>query len=60
MVLALWGGKLVHAATYGVSARDPLAMSVAALALIVAALGATVGPARRAAQADPARVLRAE
>jgi predicted permease len=58
-VLSWWAAKFVAATLlFGVQARDP--MILAASAAILAATGALAGwlPARRAAQIDPAQVLR--
>jgi putative ABC transport system permease protein len=57
---ALAGGRVIDSLLYGVSARDPLTLMVALLALIaVAALGCVL-PAARASRVDPAIVLRDE
>jgi ABC-type antimicrobial peptide transport system permease subunit len=45
---------------FGVSARDPLTFSAAAIGLCVVAVVASAVPARRAARADPIVALRAE
>ena len=60
MVLSLLGGRFVTPLLFETSARDPLALGAAALALLVAALVAGVLPARAAAAADPREALQAE
>jgi len=45
---------------WGVSARDPLTLVMAALLLAACGLMASVAPARRAAKVDPMRALRCE
>jgi hypothetical protein len=59
--LGLVGSQAIAAALYaGISPRDPLAFTVAAVILILAASVGVWIPARRAAQVDPALSLRAE
>ncbi len=60
IVLALAGGRLVASLLYGISANDPIAMVVAASALMVIAAVASLAPAWRAAKADPVSALRAD
>jgi putative ABC transport system permease protein len=55
---ALLGGQFLAGVLYGISPRDPLAMSVAVGVLASAATLAVLIPARRAARVDPARLLR--
>jgi len=43
-----------------IDARNPLVYALVSAALVVAALTAVVGPARRAARVDPVKALRAE
>ncbi|HXT70600.1 MAG TPA: ADOP family duplicated permease [Vicinamibacterales bacterium] len=45
---------------YGIDARDPTVLTVAALVLIGSAAAAAIIPARRAAAIDPTRALRAD
>jgi predicted permease len=58
--LAIGAGRLIAAKLYGVSAWDPLALSLAAGTLAVAALAAAMIPARRAASISPMAALRNE
>jgi ABC-type lipoprotein release transport system permease subunit len=51
---------LVASLLYGISASDPVAMIVAASALLVIAAVASLAPAWRAAKADPVSALRAD
>jgi len=58
IVAALFAGSLLESIVYGASARDPIALSTAIAVICgVAALALTL-PARRAARANPADVLR--
>jgi putative ABC transport system permease protein len=50
--------RIMASALFGVSPTDPLTLTVVPGFLIVAALGACLIPARRAARVDPAEVLR--
>jgi putative ABC transport system permease protein len=52
--------RLVGARLYGVTAFDPLTMTVAALGVLAVALSASWIPARRATRVDPMLVLRGE
>ena len=58
--LAVGAGYLLSAQLYGVSFWDPVALGVAAAALALAALAASVVPASRAAALPPMTALRAE
>lgn len=58
--LAVGAGYLLSAQLYGVSFWDPVALGVAASALVVAALVASVVPATRAAAMAPMSALRTE
>jgi ABC-type lipoprotein release transport system permease subunit len=51
---------MLHSILYHVDARDPRLLSAAAGVLLVVALAACVGPARRAGGANPAGVLRSD
>jgi putative ABC transport system permease protein len=52
--------RVLDTLLFGVSARDPMTFLAAAVLLLLAALIACYGPARRAAQADPIVALRSE
>ncbi len=56
---AIAAGQLLMSSARDVSPRDPLALSVATVLLIVVALLASVWPARKAARVDPVVALRA-
>jgi predicted permease len=58
--LAIGAGKLIASQLYGVAIWDPLALTVAALALAIAAFIAAMIPARRAASISPMSALRTE
>ncbi len=58
--LAVGAGRLLSAQLYGVSSWDPLALTVAASALAIAAFFAAIIPAARAASISPTEALRAE
>lgn len=60
LVLALAGGRVLRSVIYGVSARDPLALAAAVLAVLFVAVLALVLPALRASRVDPALALREE
>jgi len=55
---ALVLARLVESLLYGVHPRDPAVLAVAAVALLLAAVAASVVPARRAASVDPVRCLK--
>ena len=57
---AVVAARSVAALLYGVAPLTPLPYLVAAVALLAAALGAALGPARRAGRVSPARALAAE
>jgi predicted permease len=58
LIGALIASRLFEGSLYGVSARDPMAFSVAALTLLAAGALATYLPTRRASRVDPVVVLR--
>jgi ABC-type antimicrobial peptide transport system permease subunit len=58
--LAVGAGYLLSAQLYGVSFWDPVALSVAASALALAAFTASIVPALRAAVLAPMKALRTE
>jgi predicted permease len=53
-------GRFVAGMLYGVGARDPATLALVSLVLGVAAVAATIVPARRATRVDPAVALQAE
>jgi predicted permease len=55
---ALIVGRVAAGLLYGLSERDPLALAVTVIVLLMAAGGAVVMPTRRAARLDPTLVLR--
>ncbi len=58
--LAIGAGRLISTQLYGVSIWDPLALTVAAVALAIAAFFAAIIPASRAASISPMSALRTE
>lgn len=58
LVAFLFLGRLLAPLIYGVGAADPLAIALAALALLVVGLLGALVPAARASRTDPAAVLR--
>ena len=56
--LAIGAGRLISAQLYGVSSWDPMALSVAAVALAFCAFFAAIIPALRAASISPMNALR--
>jgi predicted permease len=58
--LAIGAGKLISSELYGVSSWDPLALTVAAGALAIAAFFAAIIPAARAASISPIIALRTD
>jgi ABC-type antimicrobial peptide transport system permease subunit len=60
LVGALAASKVLRSLLFGVSPFDPLALSVAAVAVLLLALAASGLPALRAASIDPMRALRGE
>src|SRR4030095_13727264 len=58
IVLALSGGRILNSLLYGVSSRDPASVVAAVVLLVPAALAAVYLPARRAARANPAQLLK--
>src|SRR5205814_1472529 len=57
---ALVSGRFIAGLLFGVGPADPAALAASLLVLAVVAMLATLLPARRAAQVDPAVALRAE
>ncbi|MGC2619721.1 MAG: ABC transporter permease [Acidobacteriaceae bacterium] len=60
LVLAFVASRWVHSMLYETSAADPVAITGSIALLLATALLASLLPARRAAQVDPAQVLRNE
>lgn len=60
LVCAMAASHLLHTFLFGVSALDPLVLTLAVLCVLLLALAASLLPARRAAAIDPMRALRAE
>jgi predicted permease len=58
--LAVGAGRLISAQLYGVSAWDPLALSIATIALAICSFFASIIPASRAAAISPVEALRIE
>jgi len=58
--LAVGAGRLISAQLYGVPSWDPLALTIAAIALAVCSFCAAVIPANRAASIQPMNALRTE
>jgi len=58
--LAVGAGRLISAQLYGVSWWDPLALTVAAMALAICSFFAAIIPAKRAASISPIDALRFE
>jgi ABC-type antimicrobial peptide transport system permease subunit len=60
MVLALWIGRSLQSALYGLSGWDPIAIGASIAFLLLVAATAAWLPARRAARVDPAVELRTQ
>ncbi|HEX6048486.1 MAG TPA: ABC transporter permease [Gemmatimonadaceae bacterium] len=60
VVVTLWSGRFVAPLLFDVSPSDPAVFVGVALALVVAALAASLVPALRAARVDPNIALRSE
>lgn len=58
VIAALGFGRLLTSLLYGIEPSDPLALLATITILVGVAVMATLGPARRAAQVDPAITLR--
>lgn len=58
--LAIAAGRLIASQLYGVSSWDPLALTLAALALALSSFVAAIVPAARAASISPISALRVE
>jgi ABC-type antimicrobial peptide transport system permease subunit len=55
-----WAAQYINRFLFGVTAFDPVALTVAASLLTLAALAAIYVPSRRALRLDPTAALRAE
>jgi ABC-type antimicrobial peptide transport system permease subunit len=55
---ALAGTRLLRSLLFDVSPSDPLVLAAAALVLMIVAVLASAGPARRAARIDPVEAMR--
>jgi putative ABC transport system permease protein len=60
IVAAVLGSRLLRSLVFGVSALDPLVLTLAAVVVLLLALAASVLPARRAASANPVEALRSQ
>ena len=60
LVGTLAASRLLHSLLFGVSAFDPLALTLAAVLVLLLALAASWLPAHRAASVDPMKTLRAD
>lgn len=60
VVAALLGTRALRSVLYDVSPTDPVVMIAVSVLLLVIAVLASVGPARRAARVEPVEVLRME
>jgi putative ABC transport system permease protein len=60
VALGMIAARALAHTLYGVSAREPLVYLTASVVLVVAAMVATYGPARRASTVDPMIALRAD
>jgi putative ABC transport system permease protein len=60
LVGAIVASHLLRSFLFGVSALDPLVLTLAAFFVLLLALGASFLPAHRASSIDPVEALRAE
>ena len=60
LVLAWMAGHALKTQLYGVGSADAIALTLAPALLLVTALLAGLGPARRAGRGDPAVTLRSD
>lgn len=60
MLTAPLAGFAMEHMLYGVGPLDPVTFAVSAVVILIAALAASLHPARRAAKLDPANSLRTE
>jgi ABC-type lipoprotein release transport system permease subunit len=59
-VAALFATRLLRSMLFEVDPVDPVVIALAAIAIFLLALAASIVPARRAASVDPMQALRAE
>ena len=59
-IAAVFAGQLISSLLFGVSAHDPLTLTVVVLVVAIVALIASYIPARRATKVDPLVALRYE
>ena len=60
LIGAVTASRLIQSMVYGVKTWDPLTLAVAAVLVMLLALGASLLPAQRAAATNPVEALRAE
>ncbi len=60
LVLGAAGASVLASIVYQASSRDPIVICVAVLSIAVVAVGAAIGPARRAVSIDPLQSIRHE
>jgi putative ABC transport system permease protein len=60
LVASFGAARLMSSLLYGVRPTDPLAFGASAMIVLLVALGASYGPARRALRLDPLDALRSE
>jgi ABC-type antimicrobial peptide transport system permease subunit len=58
--LSIWASTYVSTQLFGLTARDPVTLTLTALMWVIVASVAGYLPARRAALVDPARALKAD
>ena len=60
LIAGAGAAQVVRSLLFGVSALDPVTFLSGAALFVAVAIGATLGPARRATKVDPMVALRAE
>jgi ABC-type antimicrobial peptide transport system permease subunit len=60
LIASFGAARLMSSLLYGVRPTDPLAFAASATIVLLVALGASYGPARRALKLDPLAALRCE
>jgi hypothetical protein len=58
--LGLASGQVLSAVVYQASPRDPVTLTVVGVIMGIVAMGAALGPVRRAIAIEPVRALREE